>query len=304
MAVGTRTSSVKARSVLTQARVHAGRMEDIVTEAQRIASSIVAGRYGQRKHGQGDNFWQFRPYGAGEAATRIDWRRSARDNHTYIRDREWAAAQTIFLWPDLSASMRYQSRAGQHSKEMRSLMLALILAEIFSRSGERIAIPGVLEPTHARNGAERLAHALAHAGPNTKMADFSQISPYANLIIASDFLSTVEELEKKLAPLVKRHIQVHLVEIADPAEAQFPFSGNIRFYDPEDGREFIAERAQSYRNDYQRLYEARRKTLATICRHHGWSFTLSMTDRPLSETLHHLNTAIRANADCRWGQTR
>jgi len=296
MAVGTRTLPVKVQSVLAQARTRAGHMGELVMEAHRIASSVLAGWHGRHQQGPGENFWQFRPYTTGEPAANIDWRRSARDNHTYIRDREWDAAQTIFLWPDSSASMCYQSRAGQHSKEMRAIMLTLILAEIFSRSGERIAIPGMLGPTNTRNGAERVALALGSVGKNTETPDFSQVSRHADAIIISDFLNPVEEIEKKLLPLAEHHVRTHLIEIADPAEALFPFSGHITFCDPEDGREFIAGRAQSYQGDYRLLYEARRNLLAAMCRRYGWSFRTSMTDRPMSEALYHLNIAIRTNA--------
>ncbi len=66
--------------------------------------------------------WQFRPYSPGEDMARIDWRRSARDDHhTYVRDKEWQAAHTVWLWADLSASMMYHSKFGQVSKESRAL---------------------------------------------------------------------------------------------------------------------------------------------------------------------------------------
>jgi len=266
MAVGARTLQADARSALAQAGVQAGRMEELVLEAHRIAGNILAGWHGRRKQGPGENFWQFRPYVAGEAATYIDWRRSARDNYTYIRDREQDTAQTVFIWPDMRASMRYQSRAGLHSKEMCALMLVLVLAELFSCSGERIAVPGILELTNARNEAERAALALGNAGKPTKAADFSCISRHAEVIIASDFLSPMEEIIKIFSALVERNVRAHLVEIADPAEVLFPFSGHIMFHDPEDGRELTAGRAESYRDDYRRLYEARHHSLAAMCR--------------------------------------
>lgn len=296
MAVGTRTLPVKAPSVLAEVHSQAARMGELAAQARRIASTILSGWHGRRRQGPGENFWQFRPYIAGESATLIDWRRSARDNHTYIREREWDAAQTVFLWPDLSASMRYQSAGGQHSKEMRAIMVILILAEIFARNGERIAIPGLLAPTHARNVAALAALALSGGGGKTITANFSRVSRHAEIIIASDFLNTAEETEKIFAPLVENHVHACLVEIADPAEALFPFSGHITFCDPENGQEFTAGRAQSHREAYQRLYLARRHSLAAMCRQYGWGFTTSMTDQPLSKTLSYLTALIGTHA--------
>ncbi|MGO7428341.1 DUF58 domain-containing protein, partial [Rhizobium ruizarguesonis] len=94
--------------------------------------------------------------------SRIDWRRSARDDHTYVREREWEAAHTIWLWCDMSPSMMYKSSYGNVSKESRALVIMLALAEILARSGERIGCPGIMEPASARNAAERLAAALMH----------------------------------------------------------------------------------------------------------------------------------------------
>ena len=141
-------------------------MPDLLVEARRIVNTVIAGWHGRRKRGIGENFWQFRPYVDGEAMSRIDWRRSARDDHTYVRDREWEAAHTVWLWADPSPSMLYKSTGATVSKESRALVLILALAELLSRSGERIAWPGLTDPFTARNGAERLAaHLIARRRP-------------------------------------------------------------------------------------------------------------------------------------------
>ncbi|TGR59922.1 DUF58 domain-containing protein, partial [bacterium M00.F.Ca.ET.194.01.1.1] len=92
-------------------------------EARRVSASIH-GIHGRRRAGPGETFWQYRPLVAGESASRIDWRRSARDDHTYVRDREWEAAHTVWLWADPSPSMLYKSAGASVSKESRALVLA------------------------------------------------------------------------------------------------------------------------------------------------------------------------------------
>src|ERR1041384_8500326 len=128
---------------LARARQRAALVPDCMVEAKRIANTVIAGGHGRRKRGIGENFWQFRPYADGESLARIDWRRSARDDHTYVRDREWEAAHTVWLWADPSPSMLYKSAGATVSKESRALVLTLALAELLSRSGERIAWPGL-----------------------------------------------------------------------------------------------------------------------------------------------------------------
>src|SRR5690606_13056588 len=159
--VGEGSPPVTTADALVRGRLRASLVPDLLVEARRVVNTVIAGWHGRRRRGIGENFWQFRPYVEGEPRSRIDWRRSARDDHTYIRDREWEAAHTVWLWADPSPSMLFQSATAAVSKGSRALVLILALAELLSRSGERIAWPGLTDPFAARNGAERLAARLS-----------------------------------------------------------------------------------------------------------------------------------------------
>ena len=306
MAIGALTPPIKVNSIFNNVGRDARQISDLVLHARKIAMSIMGGWHGKRKQGSGDSFWQFRPYDKGEAASRIDWRRSARDNTLYIRDREWEAAQTVFLWPDTSPSMLYKSKFCEHSKEQRALLLTLILGEVFAQNGERIAIPAILPPTFARNGAERMALSLVNSGQNnnensTNNLDLSALSRYSHLIIASDFLDDLEKLEQRFKQLAELNLRVHFIQVLDPAEAVFPYQGHVVFQDPESGVELDAGRAQVYRQDYCRLFQARSEHLKDICRHYGWGFCTSPTDEPITKTLSALNIAMNADLGFRRG---
>jgi uncharacterized protein (DUF58 family) len=93
---------------------------------------------------------------SGEPARQIDWRRSARDHHLYVRQREWEASQTVWLWPDLSPSMDFRSRLSQSTKLDRAVILLLALAEMLGRGGERIGLPGLTEARIGRDRADRM----------------------------------------------------------------------------------------------------------------------------------------------------
>ena len=127
--VGQIVEPTPTREVLSRAQARAALIPDCMVEAQRLANTVIAGWHGRRKRGIGENFWQFRPYVDGESLSRIDWRRSARDDHTYVRDREWEAAHTVWIWADLSPSMMYKSTFATVSKESRALVIMLALAE-------------------------------------------------------------------------------------------------------------------------------------------------------------------------------
>jgi uncharacterized protein (DUF58 family) len=109
----------------------AQRMPRLILEARRVAATLAHGIHGRRRAGQGETFWQFRPFVAGEAAQRVDWRRSARDDRLYVREREWETAHTIWFWIDRSASMGFASNLAQAPKIERALVLGLALADAF-----------------------------------------------------------------------------------------------------------------------------------------------------------------------------
>jgi uncharacterized protein (DUF58 family) len=289
--IGEAQAPVEAHNALARGRLRASLMPDLLVEARRIVNTVIAGWHGRKKRGIGENFWQFRPYVEGDSA-RIDWRRSARDDHTYVRDREWEAAHTVWLWADPSPSMLYKSATATVSKQSRALLLALAMAQLLSRGGERIAWPGLTDPFTARNGAERIAAHLAHAGALPAKPDLSAVRRFSDVVLVSDFLDPVEETVAWLEGLARRGVRAHLIEVADPAEESFPYAGRTEFTDPETGTKLTAGRAETLGDDYRRLYAARRQELAGWCRRLGWSFTTNHTDRLASEALARVHMAM------------
>jgi uncharacterized protein (DUF58 family) len=290
--IGQIVNPTSGSDALSRARQRASLIPDCLVEARRIANTVIAGWHGRRKRGIGENFWQFRPYSDGESLSRIDWRRSARDDHTYIRDHEWEAAHTIWLWADLSPSMMYKSTFGHVSKESRALVIMLALAEILARSGERIGCPGIMEPVSARNAAERLATALMHAPQTGGLPQTSMIRGWSDVVLIGDFLDDAESVMARIGPLARRGLRGHVVEIADPAEETFPYSGRTEFTDPETGEKLVSGRAETIRDLYRNAYLSRRDGLGEATRHLGWTFVTHRTDHLASEALVAVHTHL------------
>jgi uncharacterized protein (DUF58 family) len=283
--IGQIVEKTSSSEVLSRAQQRAMLVPDCMVEARRIANTVIAGWHGRRQRGIGENFWQFRPYAEGESLSRIDWRRSARDDHTYVRDREWEAAHTVWLWADMSPSMMYKSTMALVSKESRALVIMLALAEILARSGERIGCPGIMEPVSARNAAERLAAAIMHAPPISGLPDTGMIRGQSDIVLIGDFLDDADTVMSRITPLGRRGLRGHVVEVADPAEEIFPYTGRTEFTDPETGEKLVSGRAETIREQYQRAYLARRETLGDGLRRLGWSFVFHRTDHLASEAL-------------------
>src|SRR5947209_6782003 len=113
-----------SRTAIGAARTLAASMPRLILESRRVASTVMHGLHGRRRAGAGENFWQYRRFVSGEPATRVDWRRSARDHHLYVREREWEAAHTVWIWPDRSPSMAFASPLALETKLDRALVVA------------------------------------------------------------------------------------------------------------------------------------------------------------------------------------
>ncbi|NVK35444.1 MAG: DUF58 domain-containing protein [Rhodobacteraceae bacterium] len=281
-------------NVIGEARSLAETLPALLVEAQHIASSVIAGWHGRRRPGPGESFWQFRPFNLGEPARRVDWRRSARDEHLYVREREWEAAQTVWLWSDLSQSMNYQSGLATCTKRDRAIVLQLSLAEMLATTGERIGIPGLLRPTSNRRAGEQVSNALQHSSLTQPLPDVSMIQRNSHVVLMSDFLDSIEDLSKCMKHISGTGAKGYVVQIVDPAEESFPFGGRIEFQDNESGQRLTAGRAQDWREAYQAKFTQHRAAIRDLTRTTGWGYILHHTDHSATEpllALHNLLTS-------------
>jgi uncharacterized protein (DUF58 family) len=267
-------------------RMLAATMPRLILEARRVAATIIHGLHGRRRAGPGENFWQYRRFMSGEPASRVDWRRSARDDHLYVREQEWEAAHTVWIWPDRSASMSFMSTLALDGKLERTLVIAFALAEVLIEGGERVGIPGLMRPTASRNVIERMAEVMLHdaSGRTSLPASFTP-SPRAEIVLISDFWSPIAEVERAIAQLSATHAHGHAVQIVDPAEETFPYAGRVEFVEPEGGGAITAGRAETWRADYQARIERHRAAIRAETDRLGWSFIIHRTDRPASDLL-------------------
>jgi uncharacterized protein (DUF58 family) len=274
-------------------RTLAAAMPRLILESRKIAATVIHGLHGRRRAGSGENFWQFRRFVSGEEARRIDWRRSARDDHLYVREREWEAAHTIWIWPDRSPSMNFASRLARESKRDRTLIVAFALAEVLVEAGERVGLPGLMRPTGSRAVIERMADAMIHdPSERTSLPHGFAPASLSEVVVLSDLWSPIEQIRATLNQLSTNGSQGHLVQIVDPAEETFPYSGRIEFWEPEGAGEITAGRAENWRADYEaRLARHRREIRAETSRL-GWSFIVHRTDRPANELLLALHARI------------
>jgi uncharacterized protein (DUF58 family) len=303
-----RQDPAKSAGVLTlerEAHGLADRLPEILIDAQRIAQTVAHGLHGRRRAGPGETFWQFRQFQASDTLRQIDWRRSASSDHLYVREREWEAAHTVWLWPDLSPSMNFRSHLAPTTKRDRALLLTLAMAELLVRGGERVALLGLTPPTASRKATTRMAEAiLAHE--DAPMLQATQppklnLARFSGAVLCSDFLDPIERTREHVEQLAADGAVGHLVEIVDPAEETLPYEGRTEFLSPDGGQRWVADRVQSLRERYKERLTAHRAELQELARRLGWSFLVHHTDRPPAEPLLALIMRMHGGAgDHRW----
>jgi len=278
-----------------QARALAESMPRLILEARKIAATVIHGLHGRRRAGPGENFWQYRRFLFGEPARRVDWRRSARDDHLYVREQEWEAAHTVWLWPDRSPSMNFSSPMAMESKLDRTLLIAFALAEVLVQAGERVGMPGLMRPTGSRNVLDKIANAIIH-DPTERASLPLAFAPsaLAEVVMISDFWSPLAEVRQTLAQLSGTGAHGHTVQVVDPAEETFPYNGRVEFIEPEGAGSITAGRAENWKADYETRVTAHRAAIRAETDKVGWSFAIHRTDRPATELLLALHARMGA----------
>ena len=261
-------------------------MPRLILEARRIAATIIHGLHGRRRAGSGENFWQYRRFVMGEPAARVDWRRSARDDFLYVREQEWEAAHTVWIWPDRSPSMAFRSPLAEHTKLHRALVMALALAEILVHGGERVGVPGLTRPSGSRNVVEKISQSMIYDPlKRTSLPLAFAPSPLSEVIMLSDLWSPFAEIKEAIARLSSTGSLGHVVQIVDPAEETFPYAGRVEFVEPEGAGTITAGRAEHWREDYAARVARHRAEIRAETERIGWSFIIHRTDRPATELL-------------------
>ncbi|AXK83348.1 DUF58 domain-containing protein [Pseudolabrys taiwanensis] len=291
------TEDQAVQAAIGKSRKLAARVPRLILEARRVASTVIHGLHGRRRAGSGENFWQYRRFVSGEPASAVDWRRSARDEHLYVREREWEASHTIWIWPDRSPSMDFASDLTEWTKLDRTLVVCFALAEVLVQGGERVGIPQLMRPTANRNVIEKMAQSIVHDNnerpslpPNFAPAPFSEV------LLFSDLWSPIADFRRTIGQLAANGARGHVVQVCDPAEESFPYSGRVEFVESEGLGSVTAGRAETWRQDYQTLVANHRAALRAECEQFGWSFIVHHTDRGPTELLFALHARMGAGA--------
>lgn len=282
------------RSLEPSAQGLAESFPPLLLAARRVAATLMQGLHGRRRAGPGEDFWQFRPYAQGDSATRIDWRKSARAGRVLIREREWAAANTLWIWTASGPGMAWHSKLGKVTKSARADLVTMAMAVLVAEAGERVGLLGSqLSPGHSRLTLSRIAAALEAPREAQALPPVIELPRFSTLLLAGDFLEPLADITHRFTSLATRATHAHVVEIADPAEETLPWSGRVEFQEMSGAGRLTFGHAESLRQAYVQKRAAHRAGLRDLTRRLGWSHTLHRTDQPASALMLALHDLLR-----------
>jgi uncharacterized protein (DUF58 family) len=272
----------------------ASTLPPLLIAADRVAATVAQGVHGRRSVGQSETFWQFRRYQTGDAVSKIDWRQSGKNQSVFIRETEWEAAQSVWLWRDTSSSMDYRSSDQLPTKDDRAAMLLLATSSIMMRGGERFTLLGTgIPPASGKAAFNRLSDVVLRenvCAENTP--PYEPLPRYAQVVLLGDFLSPLPSLSKAIMEIAAHGVAGQMVQVLDPAEETLPFRGRIRFTDLESEMDALIGRVEAVREGYMHRLADHRAGLRDIARRAGWGFHVHHTDEPPEKMLLTLYTFL------------
>ena len=257
--------------------------------ALHTAENLTFGAHGRHKSGPGDSFFQYRHYMPGESAARIDWRASARSEHTYVRETEWEAAQKVFFWVDSSPSMHWRSTTTLPTKAERAQVLALALGALLLQGHEMVAtLDGQLPPSRDPSSLMNLYQGLSTPQDHGNIPPQGNLPRRAHVVAVGDFILQPEATCTWLGGLSHRGTPALLVDVADPAEETFPYKDPSLFKGLEGEEDEAVGNPRGLRQTYLQKRERNRRLIRETAGRCGAHYLTHLTNQPPEQTLQKL----------------
>ena len=265
----------------------AARFPPLLASAEHLAATVLLGEHGRRRAGLGDDFWQYRPMQPGDSRRMIDWRRSAKSDIQFVREKEWQIAQSVLLWVDQASSMRFSSTPDWPEKIERARVLALAVSILLIRAGERVGMTGgALLPRSGESQVLRLADLLSQDVSEEYAAPDARGMPsHARAVFISDFLAGTTEIAAALTSASDQGVRGVLLQILDPSEEAFPFQGRTIFQSIGGSLEHETLKAGDLRDRYLQRLASRKAELNALCDAAGWRYHCHHTNEAASSAL-------------------
>lgn len=264
--------------------------------ARIVVQGFWNGIHASPYHGFSVEFSEYRQYVPGDDPRYVDWRVYARSDRYYIKKFEDETNLRCHLLIDQSRSMTFGS--DDWTKAEYAHTLAATLAYFLFQQGDAVGLlsfdEGIRDYLPARNRPGHLRQLMLSlekpaAGQSTSISKPLQrivelVNKRGLMVLISDLLAPVEELEEKLGRLTASGHDVAVFRILDPREIDFDFEDALLFHDVESEKDLFIDPAAAKRNYLKRFIEHGDAARA-ICQKLGVDYLPVITDEPLDQVL-------------------
>lgn len=271
------TAAASPDQLRARAEDAAAGLPALMLAAERLSAALSAGSHGLRRAGSGEEFWQYRPATPGDNLRSIDWRRSARSDAQFVRDRELQTAQAAMIWVSNGQGMDYSGAPNRATKRDRADLLALAIAMSLLRGGERVGLAGQA-PRAGRAQIDRIAQGLVQGmglssdGQHGDAPPLDALRPGQRVLLIGDFLDDPAPVLSFLDRAAGMGVRGAILQVLDPVEETFPFSGAVLFRAVGGGARHDTRDAQGLRDAYLNRLAERRALLRQAAARCGWHF--------------------------------
>ncbi|WP_299759706.1 DUF58 domain-containing protein [uncultured Pontibacter sp.] len=282
------------------------KFENMEFLAKQLVEGFITGLHQSPYHGFSVEFSEHRLYNNGESTRHIDWKVFARTDKLFVKRYEEETNLRCHILLDVSPSMYYPVE--NNGKLRFSALCAAALATLLRRQRDAVGMVTfsdiIEQQTPVRSTASHLHTLLLllqqqleqqPTAKDTRVADVvhqiaQQISKRSLVIIFSDMLSRVDDMESVFAALQHLKHQKHevlLFHVMDrKTEEEFEFAERpYVFVDVETGQELKLQPSQ-VREHYRAAVEKYKKELALKCGQYKIDFVPVDISAPFDKVLY------------------
>jgi uncharacterized protein (DUF58 family) len=272
------------------------KLGDLELIAREVVEGLRVGSHRSSLRGFSTEFTHHRPYAPGDAIRDLDWRVYGRTDRFYTRLYEAETNFDCYILMDASSSMTYAS--GEVSKLEYSKYLAATLAYLILNQRDSVGLSvfdsevrAHLPPRSTMGVIVQIEQLLRDIEPTPKSSIAKQLHDIALqikrrslVIVISDLLSDVDDIQRGLDHLRFDGHNVVVFHTLDPYELEFPFTGTWRFDGLESDEEVITQ-PERIRDEYLENLNAFLESLRAGCIGSQVDYTMVSTSRPLDTVL-------------------
>ncbi len=266
--------------------------------ARWVVDGFITGLHRSPRKGFSVEFAEHRPYMPGDDLRYLDWRIAARSDRWVVKQFEEETNARAALVLDVSASMQWSGAPSRLTKLAYAERLAAAIALLLLRQRDAVGLVrfdaglrNVIPPRAQRGQWRRLVAAFSEPGGGSASDVAGALLQAGRIVrrpgfvvLLSDLLADIGPVADAARTLRARGHEVLVLHVMDPAERDFPETGEARYRDLE-SRDEVPAATADVRSTYQAtVQEAVAEWRAAMGRA-GARYALAMTDEAFGRPL-------------------